>query len=297
MNVVSGRKCNKTRSVTEGLLVGCEDHIVVDEDKGFAMVIDGHGGSLCVDFVATHAQKRLEHHLSEKGIFLGKDAESVESKSRESANEEDVEESDLIMTAMLETFASIEEEFLLVAERTGDTSGAVCIMALVRGETCFLAHLGDCRAIMRTKEASTLRKSRKAKSWVQLTADHRVNFDGPEKERVVQAGGTIVDGRICSLTPARAFGDWDIKKVVGPDIIIAVPEVSMMEILEPMTILIASDGVWDSVTNHRAMEIAEKFLKDNPKDANAAAVAVTGECVSNTRDDVSALVISFDVLS
>ena len=76
---------------------------------------------------------------------------------------------------------------------------------LVRDDRLVCANVGDSRALL-------IRKGR----GVELTADHRpvgTSSKGrQEMQRVVNAGGWSVGGRVCGiLAVSRAFGDYEFK--------------------------------------------------------------------------------------
>ena len=57
-------------------------------------------------------------------------------------------------------------EFLKIADKKGsvDNSGAAVIMALIVNDTCYVANVGDCRAILSLDGGKTIR---------QITTDHK----------------------------------------------------------------------------------------------------------------------------
>ena len=84
-------------------------------------------------------------------------------------------------------------------------SGSTCTSVLVRDDRLVCANVGDSRALL-------IRKGR----GVELTVDHRpvgTSSKGrQEMQRVVNAGGWSVGGRVCGiLAVSRAFGDYEFK--------------------------------------------------------------------------------------
>jgi protein phosphatase PTC1 len=97
----------------------------------------------------------------------------------------------------------------------------------------YVANLGDTRAVL-SKNGIAER----------LSYDHRAT-DPAEVERVKSGGGIVVDGRVGgSLAITRAFGDHSLKK----DGVIAKPFIKKLVLKNSdKFLIIASDGVWDSM--------------------------------------------------
>ena len=117
----------------------------------------------------------------------------------------------------------------------------------------------------------------------QLTDDHRPE-DGDERTRVLAAGGWFsgdpprVNG---VLSPTRALGDFAFK-----------PAVSCLADCRtwprPVFVVIACDGIWDVMTNERAVAIASKAIR-NKEDA-ARAVVRQAYALGST-DNMTAVVV------
>ena len=93
----------------------------------------------------------------------------------------------------------------------GESGGACATTALVRGGHLYVAHVGDCRAVLSRDGAAAA-----------LTADHTCIRE-EERERIEREGGYVcrsgsgvwrVQGR---LAVSRAFGDGALKRWVVAD--------------------------------------------------------------------------------
>ncbi|POM68828.1 Protein phosphatase 2C [Phytophthora palmivora] len=148
---------------------------------------------------------------------------------------------------------AINEE-ILKREKDGHCEGgATAVTLLIRDNKAVLSNTGDCRAIM-------VAKRDKVAQVTQLTTDHKASND-QEKQRIEEHGGMVlyvkgvarVNGR---LAVARAFGDSELSQLV-----IADPEVTVHDLhREDEFIVMASDGLWDVLTN----EQVASCIRNNP---------------------------------
>ncbi|GBG26520.1 Protein phosphatase, putative [Hondaea fermentalgiana] len=329
---VPGRKRRMAARASEGLIVGNEDRVDVDRELGLTAVIDGHGGSLCADFLARHALERLREALSSRGLL-----EAIRRQSRSpiftegqleedsSADDDDDCEHDVdqlfshendegdeeqnvrhasdagldeslqgVHDSLKETFAALEEEFREIWERTGETSGACALLSVVFGNMCVVAHCGDCRAVYRPASQRSHRLLRRSPTLtIQATDDHRTSSPA-EYDRITDAGGVISNGRIDNLSPTRTFGDWDIKMRVGEGIVVAEPQVVVIPITSPVLIVLGTDGIWDSMPNKRVLDTAIRELNLNEGNYNKAAKALAKTATQGTNDDASCVLLHIE---
>ena len=84
--------------------------------------------------------------------------------------------------SLKETFNKIEEKYLENCQHQGplDTSGACGVVCMISNDKIFVANLGDCRAILFSKD----------KGFLQLTKDHKPS-DKDERLRILKNGGKI----------------------------------------------------------------------------------------------------------
>lgn len=139
----------------------------------------------------------------------------------------------------------------------------------------YVANLGDTRAVM-SKNGLAER----------LSYDHR-GTDKMEIERVQAMGGFVVEGRVgATLAITRAFGDHSLK---GKGVI-AKPYIKK-HVLKSSDryLLIASDGVWDSMEDQDAVN----YCKEDCSTKDIAQAIVKGAIDRGSKDNTSCLVIRF----
>ncbi|KAI3772296.1 hypothetical protein L6452_03478 [Arctium lappa] len=129
--------------------------------------------------------------------------------------------------------------------------GSTAVVAVVTPDNIIVANCGDSRAVL----------CRNGKA-VPLSNDHKP--DRPDElKRIEAAGGKVVywDGaRVCGvLAMSRAIGDNYLKPYVSGE-----PEVTITErTAEDECLILASDGLWDVVSNDTACGLAMMCLKGN----------------------------------
>lgn len=140
-----------------------------------------------------------------------------------------------------------------------DYVGSTAVVAVLTSEKLIVANCGDSRALLSRGGVPT-----------PLSIDHKP--DRPDElQRIHEAGGRVIywDGaRVLGvLAMSRAIGDNLLKPYV-----ISEPEVTVSERTEEDEFLIlASDGLWDVVSNKMACEVVRVCLRDNPPKTTAVA--------------------------
>lgn len=131
--------------------------------------------------------------------------------------------------------------------------GSTAVVAVVGPEHIVVANCGDSRAVLCRQGAA-----------IPLSIDHKP--DRPdEMQRIQAAGGRVIfwDGpRVQGvLAMSRAIGDGYLKPYVTAE-----PEVTVTERKEEDEFLIlASDGLWDVVTNETACQIVRMCLLNSSR--------------------------------
>nr|GMD57651.1 phosphatase 2C 53 [Ipomoea batatas] len=229
----------------------------VDHQQGskqaFFGVFDGHGGVKAAEFAARNMGRNI---MNKVGV----------------RSEEDIE------AAVKEGYLATDEEFLKQNVR----GGASCVTALIHKGKLVVSNAGDCRAVM----------SRGGIAEV-LTLDHRPSRES-EKERIEALGGYVdccrgvwrIQG---SLAVSRGIGDAQLKKWV-----IAEPETKTV-FTEPdfEFLILASDGVWDKVSNQEAVDTVRPLCigVDKPHPLSACKELVNLALTRGSFDDISVMVI------
>jgi len=121
------------------------------------------------------------------------------------------------------------------ADHTGSTACVAVVRKEANNDVVYVANTGDTRAVI-AKNGQAQR----------LSVDHKAT-DPEEIERVKSVGGSIMDNRVAGgLAITRALGDHAYKNfgVTGQPHIVR-------HVLRPFDkyLIIASDGVWDTISD------------------------------------------------
>ncbi|KAK3132690.1 hypothetical protein QOZ80_6AG0526360 [Eleusine coracana subsp. coracana] len=137
----------------------------------------------------------------------------------------------------------------------GPTSGSTACVAVIRNDELIVANAGDSRCVI----------SRKGQAY-NLSTDHKPDLEG-EKERILNAGGFIVAGRVNgSLNLARAIGDMELKQnellPAERQIVTAEPELKTVKLSEDDEfIVLACDGIWDCMSSQQVVDFIHECMK------------------------------------
>lgn len=268
----------------------------------FASVMDGHGGEASSAWLRENLFKSL--------------AASCEGASRGRATEPGALVQDgtkgggYLAEALKTGYTSADDSLIDHIARLGEPecwSGSTCTSVLVRDDRIVCANVGDSRALLV-----------RASKGVELTQDHRpvgTSSKGrQEMQRVVNCGGWSVGGRVCGiLAVSRAFGDYEFKGgrfdlledlseeplakkatlkdppvVPDPDVFECARDVANDEWL-----VIASDGLWDTVNSQQCATFIKQELKKTPgMGADELANALVKRAIRfRTQDNVAVVVV------
>jgi serine/threonine protein phosphatase PrpC len=219
-----------------------------DTPRSFAAVYDGHNGTLAAD----HAADRLHFILATEPAFRTCTGDGPPATIHR--------EGERITAALIHAFESTDKEILTRCRTENGRGGATGVVILRIGEMLYAAHCGDSRAVL-CRRGEALR----------LTEDHKPNLPR-ERKRVEDLGGrvdfarcwrVIVDpggGRPASgLAVSRSFGDPDFKEPLH--LVTATPDVMSERLTEDDSfVILASDGLWDVMTDKRACEIVKNKI-------------------------------------
>lgn len=189
-------------------------------------------------------------------------------------NESKIEE------AVKRGYLATDSEFLKEKNVKG---GSCCVTALISDGNLVVANAGDCRAVLSVGGFAEA-----------LTSDHRPSRDD-ERNRIESSGGYVdtfnsvwrIQG---SLAVSRGIGDAHLKQWI-----ISEPEINILRINPQHEFLIlASDGLWDKVSNQEAVDIARPFCKgtDQKRKPLLACKKLVDLSVSRgSLDDISVMLI------
>nr|KJB29101.1 hypothetical protein B456_005G084400 [Gossypium raimondii] len=216
----------------------------------FFGVFDGHGGSRTAEYLKNNLFKNLSTHPD----FI-KDTK----------------------TAIVETFKQTDADYLNEEKGQQKDAGSTASTAVLLGDRLLVANVGDSRVV-----------ASRAGSAVPLSIDHKPDRSD-ERLRIEDAGGFIIwagTWRVGGiLAVSRAFGDKLLKPYV-----VAEPEIQEEEIDGVDFIIIASDGLWNVLSNEDAVALVQHIT-----DAEAAARKLIKEAYARgSSDNITCVVVRFD---
>ncbi|HLJ31243.1 MAG TPA: PP2C family protein-serine/threonine phosphatase [Candidatus Babeliales bacterium] len=178
-------------------------------------------------------------------------------------------------------FSAVEKYAL---ENCDDGSTAVAAFINKSNWLCF-AWTGDSRAVLEKNGAVEF-----------ATCDHKPDRKD-EKERIERAGGKIMMHgvwRVNGLAVSRSVGDA-ICKQQGIGQIIAKPEY-VTRTLNPENhfMVMASDGLWDVMSNEQAVALVNKALQNGKSLNTIAQMLQDGAIKQGSGDNITVCVIQFD---
>ena len=176
-------------------------------------------------------------------------------------------------------------------------SGSTVVLIHINPEKIISINCGDSRAILISKN----------KNIVELSRDHKPELPG-ERERIEASGGRV--DKICGMGPfrvwfrdedypglamSRSIGDKLAHKVGVSDI----PEIKEFNIsdMDPLAIIVASDGVWEFMSNDEVKNIVMNYAYS--KDANICAKNIVDKArnvwqgTGYAIDDITCVVVFF----
>ncbi|KAJ0710495.1 putative protein-serine/threonine phosphatase [Helianthus annuus] len=205
----------------------------------FFGVYDGHGGSQVANYCSTRVHNALQEELEPLMASWGGD-------------ESDNNCQEMWKKAFHNCFLKVDDE---IGGKQGghepvapETVGSTAVVALICSSHIVVSNCGDSRAVLcRGKEAMA------------LSVDHKPNRED-EYARIEASGGKVIQWnghRVFGvLAMSRSIGDRYLKPWIIPD-----PEVTFIpRAKEDECLILASDGLWDVMSNEEACEIARKRI-------------------------------------
>ncbi|KAJ6830841.1 protein phosphatase 2C [Iris pallida] len=265
--------CGRRRDMEDAVSIR-PDFVESGPKLHFFGVYDGHGCS----HVAASCRDRM-HKIVSAEIEAGATAESPDWKGvmERSFSRMDAE---AVASPGAPRNASCRCELQMPkCEHVGSTA----VVAVVSADRIVVSNCGDSRAVLCRRGAP-----------VPLSVDHKP--DRPDElNRIQEAGGRVIywDGaRVLGvLAMSRAIGDSYLKPYV-----VSEPEVTVTErTAEDECLILASDGLWDVVTNETACGVVRMCLTANaPSDkacADAAMLLTKLALARHSADNVSVVVV------
>lgn len=228
---------------------GCQEDII------FCGIFDGHGpwGHVVAKKVRELMPSSLlcnwQETLAQKSFDLDFDLKLDKNLNR----------FDTWHQTYLKTYAAIDQDLHQHPGIDSFRSGSTSLTIIKQGELFVIANVGDSRAVLATTSDDG------SLVPVQLTVDFKPNLP-QEEERISRSKGRVFslddepgvyrvwrpNGETPGLAISRAFGDYCMKDFG----LISVPEVTQRNITSrDEFVILATDGVWDVVSNHEAVQI------------------------------------------
>lgn len=217
--------------------------------------------------------------------------------------------------ALREGFAKAEKKFTdnNYFEDSGvtDRSGSCAIVVLIVGDLCFVANVGDSRAVL---------SGEGGKKIFPLSLDHKP-CDDVEKKRIIDAGGQIYQTAIPKnleidqeygphrvlpgrLSVSRTFGDLEAKipQVGGnPKVVIADPDIKAFRVTDSHDfIVMGSDGIFDKISNRETVQCMWNSLRDektvdvHQQTGKGVECIIKNSLFRKSLDNVTVVIISFE---
>ncbi|EFH55472.1 predicted protein [Arabidopsis lyrata subsp. lyrata] len=228
------------------------------------------------DAVAIHpsfsSRKNSEYPQHYFGVYDGHGCSHVAARCRERLHKlvqeelsSDGEEEEEWKTTMERSFTRMDKEVVSWGESVVsanckcdlqspacDSVGSTAVVSVITPDKIVVANCGDSRAVL----------CRNGKP-VPLSTDHKP--DRPDElDRIEGAGGRVIYWdcpRVLGvLAMSRAIGDNYLKPYVSCE-----PEVTITDRTDDDCLILASDGLWDVVSNETACSVARMCLRGGQK--------------------------------
>ncbi|KAK9102513.1 hypothetical protein Sjap_019767 [Stephania japonica] len=232
------------------MLIG--DHIVDGVNQSmnhttahFYGVYDGHGGSQ----VANYCRDRIHSALVEEMNHVNEGLSNGNIRDSWQVQWEKVF-TNCFLKVDAEVGGGVSRESIDGSTEpvAPETVGSTAVVAVVCSSHVIVANCGDSRAVLyRGKES------------MPLSVDHKPNRED-EYARIEAAGGKVIQWnghRVFGvLAMSRSIGDRYLKPWIIPE-----PEVIFVpRMKEDECLILASDGLWDVMTNEEACEVARRRI-------------------------------------
>jgi len=244
----------------------------------FFGVFDGHGGTWrAPDFVALNIGHNILHALVQ---------EMEEQSHKGIVSKDDLLNKKNLEQAVRAGYLKTDEKFL----KEGFQGGSTCVTALIIDGNLVVSNVGDSRAVICIKSSDG-----DGGEAQELTRDHKPDRED-ERKRIEELGGSVTDcrgvWRVGTMAVSRAIGDRSMKTFLSAE-----PETKVIEIKSDYEfIILASDGLWDVVTNQEAVDIVRPFYC---QDENGGGGVLLGACKKlvelaidrKSKDDITVMIV------
>jgi serine/threonine protein phosphatase PrpC len=228
----------------------------------FVGVFDGHGGKL----VSKYLKKNLPK------FFINKIKRNMFKNTKETSN------------YIKNIFDLVQQNLIKYHPRASSYCGSTALCGIqtldsMGKKSIWVTNVGDSRAVL-------CKRNNQAKA---LSEDHKPN-SRKEKKRIGQLGGSIEydgsDWRIKGLSLSRAFGDVEATPYVSHR-----PDIFKYKLCkDDKFIIFACDGLWDVLSNQKAVDYVNKLINKRYSGNIAKALAEHAYNIGSY-DNVTAVVM------
>ena len=295
-------------------------------DHALFAVFDGHGTSYASEYVARHFISTFCNQPS----FVEYSSRFLE-RSKKCNNKLLDRNISLLEDAINSTMLTLDGKLLEeIVSKTNNTdmgnsvnenegvfeysdAGTTAIIVILTPRDILCANLGDSRAILQRSRSGT------NDSTITLSMDHKP-YKESEEARIRRAGGVLLGGKIeARLAVSRALGDFDFKhklsvfraagifireNVSGMDdyvtpesqMVSSVPEITVIrrEALSDKFLVIASDGIWDVLSNEKCINLLASIFVRRGQSIALACEDLLDQCYTRgSLDNMTAILIRF----
>lgn len=219
-----------------------------DTRYAYYAVYDGHGGNFCSRWL------QQELHIALASALVAQLQPFNLKKTPTAEEEKNIQAA--IQKAFQESFKTADTTLLEECREKKQDDGSCSISVLVRGDVCWVANLGDSKAVLGREK--TIRTETAVRPMA-LSEDHSPLLV-KERERIQKAGGKVEDGRVNGrLGVSRSFGDRPVKKAG----VICMPDIKKFTITPADKFMIlACDGLWEVFTLQDCIEYVTKAIAE-----------------------------------
>mmetsp|Transcript_12867 Transcript_12867/g.26262 ORF Transcript_12867/g.26262 Transcript_12867/m.26262 type:complete len:322 (+) Transcript_12867:166-1131(+) len=271
------------KNMEDSYLASCERNPSVDSESLMIFgVFDGHGGEEVAKVVAEIGKEKI------LGVAeLGSKISSLEKGSAVDTNVLN-EQKKLLTSGLDKAFRGIDSQ----VKSNLPTTEAGCtgnVVVMTENLIC-CANIGDSRSVLSRSGIA-----------VELSRDHKPT-DEKETERIKQAGGSVIRGRVCGgVAVSRSFGDFTFKQSFDldesqqqiscvPDCIIEQRDKDIDEF-----IIICCDGIWDMVDNRACVRFVRTRLQAGITDLGEIGKALLDHCLqAGSKDNMTCIIVLFE---
>ncbi|XP_034196054.1 protein phosphatase 1L [Osmia lignaria lignaria] len=176
---------------------------------------------------------------------------------------------------------AVDRLLVEAAKKNMDVAGTTALIALLEDNKLIVANVGDSRGVMCDGKGNA----------IPLSFDHKPQQER-ERKRINKAGGLVTFNGVWRvagiLATSRALGDYPLK---DKKFVIADPDILTFDLSDhnPMFIVLASDGLWDTFTNEEAVA----FIKERINEPHFGAKSITLQSYyRGSADNITVVVIN-----